>query len=891
MSTLQSEPADWLAHTKLTPPSLRGDRVPRTSLVAGLREAILASRLTLIAAPAGYGKTSLLAELGQEFPSLGLAWLSLDEDDNDPARFLAGLILAIRERNPRCVAAAYPLLTSLPQSSIETRRLISVLINDILEAQPSCLTLVLDDLQRVTAPAIYVALDHLIERLPLPLHLVVAARQEPPLALARLRARRQIAEFRAADLRFTLSETRSLLNDQLRLELTPSQIETLNARTEGWLVGLQLVVHTLTSLPPGPERSRYLSSQTRVNRQIFDFLSEEVLDHQSPALRRFLLETSILPELTPILARAVTGRNDAASVLDDLWRRQIFLVTADEARAAFRYHALFAEFLQDRLAREYPEQVADLHRRAAEAQTDPTAAIAHYLAAHLWEEAALAIEQTGERLIRQGWFATLRDWIEALPSSACDAHPRLLYFIAQCAYHEGRLNAAEVLIERAQRGCEAIGDTVGVGLAVAQLASCTLLRDDLPRATSLIDRGLTLPLGPAARAQLLMGRARLRALHRDWDGGEADLDAALAIGAASANPEVLYLIATNLHQTFVVLPKGGDRIERLCEQADAVLGESITPLHGATEGQRAFALFWRGQLAEAIETGRRAWAILARFGDVYHYGSWTLLEAVLLSHIARRDYAAADQLWATGSAQWRGQGVDDAVIPGLLFQIGHLRWIEGRIEEAQAMLARMEAAAHPDEVPGAPALRGTLRGVLELADRQYATAERTLQNAAELEAKVRLPTVYGSARLHLAYLYLVWNRPNEALVTLEPVLAECQRNRAPGFILKEGEPMHSLLRLAIHREVRAAYATDLLQRFGISPEPQPIQVPDTGEALSLRELEVLRLIAHGASNQDIIKQLVISEPTVKSHVSHIFRKLNVASRTQAVARARQLRIV
>lgn len=397
--------------TKLQAPRLREDVIPRQRLLAALHQAILSHPLTLISAPAGYGKTTLLAALLSASPDLPVAWLSLDEEDNDPIRFLAALIAALQRLDPRCGVTAQTLVTETlaPAGRADPgenlRRIAGVLINDILATLPDVFALVLEDLHRITEPAVYVALDYFLERLPPQMRLVVAARHDPPLALARLKARAQLAELRLGDLRFTPQETATWLQEHRRLGLSPEELSALEALTEGWAVGLRLLAISLRQLPGARDRASFLAQAARRDRSLFDFLAQEVLDHQAPAFKTFLLETSILPEPTASVCAAVTSLGDAGALLKEATRRNVLIEPVGESGEAFRYHPLFAEFLRRRLAQEMPQRVAELHRRAAEAETVPARAIFHYVAAQLWEPAAKLVEQVGEKSCQ--WPASL----------------------------------------------------------------------------------------------------------------------------------------------------------------------------------------------------------------------------------------------------------------------------------------------------------------------------------------------------------------------------------------------------------------------------------------------------------------------------------------------------
>jgi len=511
--------------TKFLAPPPRADLVPRPRLLRRLDEGLRQGhRLILISAPAGYGKTTLIADWGLRIADSSgpksvicnpqSCWLTLDEDDNDPALFLTNLLAALQPWLPAGETMAQTLLVASPDPHAQARRVLGALVNDILATRPNPFVLVLDDLYRVTEPGVYAALDYLIEHAPPPMRLIIATRYDPPLALARLRARGQLAELRLHDLAFTLAETTAFLNDALRLDLSAADLEALQARTEGWPAGLRLLALSLAAIPTPAGRSDLVRDFARTDRYVFDFLAEEVLDRQPPPVRAFLLETSILAELTPARCQAVTGRPDAAALLEDLDRRNIFLVNLQAPSPTlqtptYRYHALFAEFLRGRLKAEMPDRVRDLHRRAAETQTDPGRAIRHYLAAEMWEEAAQTIEQVGWNLLQQGLLDTIVGWIDALPTPIRDTHPLLTRLLGACAFWRGDFQAAQPLLERTVDGFQALGDEAGVGESLADLASSAFLQSDFARAGALIERALAYPLSPRSRAQVLMSRTWL----------------------------------------------------------------------------------------------------------------------------------------------------------------------------------------------------------------------------------------------------------------------------------------------------------------------------------------------------------------------------------------------
>jgi len=347
-------------------------------------------------------------------------------------------------------------------------------------------------------------------------------------------------------------------------------VELLQTRAEGWPAGLRLLAASLGRLPAGADRRASIEHLAHTDRLVFDFLAEEVLNQQEPELKAFLLQTAILAELTPALCQAVTGRADAAVLLDELYRRNLFLVAVDEAgkqkRASlpgasaplhprtYRYHDLFAEFLRHRLQQEMPERISDLHRRAAQAESDPTRAVAHYLAAARWSEAAALIEQVGAEISARGYLDTPSRWINALPIPVQESRPRLNQYLAVCAWQKDRLTEAQSLLEQARQGFKAAGDARGQGEMLANLAHLALHQAEWERSAALADRALTHPAPPHIQAQLLMGRAVQKLNSGDWTGGERDFKTAVDLIQTSEELDLLSLLTTNLEPAFAFLP-------------------------------------------------------------------------------------------------------------------------------------------------------------------------------------------------------------------------------------------------------------------------------------------------------------------------------------------------
>jgi LuxR family maltose regulon positive regulatory protein len=459
-----SQPAPILA-TKLYRPRLRAERVRRPRLLARL-DAGLAGPVSLIAAPLGFGKTTLLAEwLSQpEQRDLPVAWLALDAGDSDPLLFLRCLIAALQTIEPAIGRNVVNLLGSGQAPPLET--LLPLLLNDLVRL-PDGSILVLDDYHVIDAPAVHQALAFLLDHLPPQLHLVLATRVDPPLPLARLRARGQLTELRAQDLRFTPEEAATFLREVMGLSLTAEDVAALEERTEGWVAGLQLAALSLRNRP-SEQRTEFINAFTGSHRFVVDYLVDEVLARQPAHLQTFLLHTSILAQLSGPLCDAVV-RGDASAevpateieeqaqsqaILEQLERSNLFLVPLDDARRWYRYHHLFAQVLQERLVSSTsPEAVVTLHRRASawfEGQGLVVEAVQHALAANDWERAARLIEQRGLELLTRGQVHTVVSWLNTLPERQARAHPYLYVIHATAFFYLNQLEAAELRLQAAE---------------------------------------------------------------------------------------------------------------------------------------------------------------------------------------------------------------------------------------------------------------------------------------------------------------------------------------------------------------------------------------------------------------------------------------------------------
>jgi ATP/maltotriose-dependent transcriptional regulator MalT len=476
---------DLLLATKLSPPRPRSHLVTRSRLIERLGQGMECA-LTLISAPAGFGKTTLLTQWQAE-SSVPVAWLTLEPEENDPIRFLTCLLAALQRHYPDLDMHILALL-QLPHST-PLERALAVLTNDLVNRQRGDFAVVLDDYQVITDSSLHRALAFLLDHLPPQMHVVLSTRADPPLPLARLRARGQLIEVRTADLRLSSSECETFLRTVMGLDLPLEAMLALERRTEGWVAGLQLAA---LSLRGRGDVSTWLSGFSGSHRFVLDYLSEEVLSRQPAPVLSFLLRTSILLRLSGSLCDAVTEQEDSQAVLEALERANLFVEPLDEERRWYRYHHLFAELLQNRLQQGQPELLEQLHRRASlwcEQHAQPIEAVRHALAAQDSERAARLIEQSGIMAVAWGRTSLLLDWLNALPDALVRARPYLCACHAMALHLNDQVEEAEARLADAEHALQAHPSAKhsGIVLALAATIRANLARysGDLARYVAL----------------------------------------------------------------------------------------------------------------------------------------------------------------------------------------------------------------------------------------------------------------------------------------------------------------------------------------------------------------------------------------------------------------------
>ena len=912
---------DVLLATKLNVPGQRPDLVPRPRLAQRLDEG---RGLVLVCAPAGYGKTVLLAEWVRRGRQPA-AWLSLDAGDNDPARFWRHTVAALDRVRPGISERMAPLLGPPAPSSFEP--LVTALINEVA-GQPDAdeaLLLALDDYHVISSQLVHDSLGFLIGHRPPGLVLALTSRSDPPLALARLRARGQLTELRAAELRFTPGEAAALLQQVAAAPggarpggpLPDAVAAALAARTEGWAAGLQLAG---LSLRGQADAAGFVAAFTGSHRYVLDYLAEEVLEHQSEQVRRFLLETSVLESLSGELCDAVTGRPGSQALLEQVERAGLFVVPLDEVRGWWRYHHLFADLLRARLQQEQPGGVPGLHRHAAAWYAErglADDAIRHAVAAGEMTWAARLIEQHFDEFYNLGEGATIQQWLSALPADLVRLRPRLLLAQALMATISGRVEAVEPLLSAAEGA--SVGAVEEPFRPTAGRAASLLV--NVPALITLHRSYLAELRGDAEETAALASRALAQSQEGEWMlsyNAQGLLAAAewirgrLAAAEHAFMPRIarwreagqLTMIAWDCYELGQVQRAQGrlDAAVRTCQQALEIIAlpaRPSVPAAGPAYVGLGEVAYQRNELDTALRHVTEGIALCRQF--VYSPPLATSLVTLAWIRQAGGDPAGARE--AIGEAGQVAQGPVVLLNP-VPAQRARLLLVQGDLERAARWTAERGLTA--DDQPDYPSEPGhlVLARVLLAQDRAGQALALLDRLHAAAAAQDRAGSLIEIGALRALALAASGEEAVAVAALAETLTLACPQGYVRVFA-DEGPPMAALLArlIAAQRSGGAAAEVPLsclarLQRALSGQDVAPdagrgrvTAVPGLADPLTSRELEVLEMLAAGRSNQAIANQLVVTLDTVKKHVSHVLGKLGAASRTEAVARARELSLI
>jgi LuxR family maltose regulon positive regulatory protein len=876
-----------LLTTKLYTPPVRPELVPRARLTERLNEGTT-RKLTLVSAPAGFGKTTLLSEWTQQSP-FPVTWVSLDADDRDPARFWAYFMAALQTVQAEAGRAILAAFQSPQPPPIEV--VLTALINEIA-AMPHHFALVLDDYHLIEAQPIHGALAFLLDHLPPQMHLIIAGRADPPLPLARLRGRGQLTELREDDLRFTPDEATAFLNHVMGLNLSEQDAAALEARTEGWIVGLQLAA---LSMQGRHDVGQFVESFTGSHRYILDYLIEEVFQQQSAEVQDFLLKTSILDRFTAPLCDAIVEQDgilpyDAQAMLERLDQANLFIIPLDHERRWYRYHRLFADLLRHRLDMvSGPERVALLHAQASkwyETNGFPADAVHHALAAHDWERAATLILDVSETMLKRGEVTTLLGWLQALPDEVVRARPGLCLNYSWALVLTGQMDAAESYLRQAEQTAQDAPALLGE--IIAAQAYIARARGDDRRTIELSQRALSL-LPQADLLSRSVVAVNLGIAH--WSSGhltEAEQALTEADYAAQQSGNI-YARLTALCFLGTIQAAWGrlHRAAELFRQATRLGGQS--PGTALAHNDLGALLYEWNDLEAAADHLQRGIELSQRGGNVeVQIGGYRTLARVKQ---AQGDASAA--LDALQKAHQLAHEKDVSPLVRARNAAYHVEMALAQDDVATAVHWAEQVTEDADAFPFYPFLRLTPARLL-LAQNQMAAAAK--QSEALYEMAVRAGWQFGVVEVR-ALQALAAPTPTAALAFLADALALAQPEGHVRTFVDKGEPMAALLREAASQGMAPDYVAKLLAAFEVAPqerrrpEPPPPPAQPLIEPLSERELQVLRLVATGLSNRDIAEALYISVNTVKTHLQRIYGKLGVSSRTAATTKAQKLNLL
>lgn len=920
-----------ILHTKLyIPQAVPGELVARPRLTQRLDEA-LARKLTLISAPAGSGKTTLvsqwLADLSAgkpagdrrpAFPGFQAAWLSLDEADNDPVRFWTYVIAALETVQPGVGANTLPLLHSPQPPPLEI--VLTFLLNN-LAALPGDQALVLEDYHLIENPDIHTALALLVDRLPPQLHLILTSRTDPPLPLARWRARGQLAELRVEALRFTPAEVALFLNQRVGANLTPGQVAALEAKIEGWAAGLQLAA---LSLQGRTDVDSFISAFTGTHHYILDYMTEEVLRWQPESMQTFLLQTSILERLTGPLCDAVTGRADSQVMLAQLVHANLFIVPMDDRGQWYRYHHLFADLLRHYLQQSPPQLfpaatarerggVAGLHHRAAtwyEQAGFAEEAIHHAIAAQDFEWARQLMLRHVEAIIKRGEATLMLRWLDALPEVWVRSQPKLnvlrtwlLFLIGRFDEMQRRLEEPEITGLLGETSLEP-DEMEGIlenrdlpGLILGLQAQRALIKGQFAQMIELSQQALAC----LSQSNLPLRRIisqNLASVY--WIKGEPErahqLLAQFSIITPNSHDPATALALSNMaelkwlqgqyRQAFTLY-------QRFLQEAAAQGLTVLAPLVGAAfTGLGSILYEWNDlaaaedHLRQGIDLGNQGMGLRALVLGYYGLGR------VLL---ARRNWTGAAEI--IQQAEQLAHDLGSELLLAILAPLRVNLWLaQGDLAAVGRWLA-VNGLKAGDKTEGFEVVTYTTLVRALLACGQLETAVALFPRLLRVAETAQQLAWLAEVRVLQALTFQAQNKPAPALAILEQALALVEPEGYIRTFVNEGAPMAALLlnlRAARQRQHGSHlpslnYLDTLLAALGaaeiVAAGKSSPSAPLTG-----RELEVLQLLTTGLSSHDIAAQLVISPATLKTHLKNIYAKLQVNSRAQAVVKGKELNL-
>ncbi len=879
-----------LLMTKLYLPPTRSDLVVRSQLLQALDHS-QQQKLTLLSAPAGFGKTTLLS-MWLTRSQQRYAWLSLDKRDNDPGRFWLYIATTLQKIIPEIQEEVLPLLSTLALPPSEA--LLTLLLNILAEVRQNVI-LVLDDYHLITEQDIHEKLSFFLENLPATTHLLIASRSEPTFSLTRLRAQGQLSELHSNDLRFSNTEATAFLCEIMHLNLSKEEIKELDAHTEGWIAGLQLAA---LSMQGQTQVSDFIATFRGNHRYILDYLSSEVLQRQSEPIRDFLLHTAILERLSAPLCNAITGQNNGQAMLEELERINLFLIPLDEQRHWYRYHHLFAEFLQERLQQREPELLPQLHLRASqwyEQHQMFTEAITHALRADAMQRALQMVEDSAIEIMKNGEIVTLLQWIRAFPEEQIRKHMHLHIFKAAALTGVGQLEYAERCLQEVEQSLKKMQEEIKTEQEqllyeerYTEFAACRAIQAafcaDLPATFAWSQYALehlrteedfirSIVATSLGSAYLLLGN--LQAAYETYT---------TAITAAFSIQNVHTALADIGALGFIQAAYG--HLQQAIETHQQAIRMSrnkagyLFPVVSMSYASLAQIWYERNNLEEAQRYAQDG----IKQGKRWGYSGTLAQCSCVLATIQVNAEQTAEAFTTMEELERLVEGNTISLVAGLIRSqkaLLHLR--TGNLERAVYWAQTCGLSEHDTITYPRDGEYLILTQIL-LAQGATLQARRFLERLISVtEADGRNWTLIDS----LVQLALLEQAEGDLSAALNWLTKAVRLAASEGFVrvfLDKGEAILLLLRQLLWRANAPKYTKILLTAFGESPTGT---TPQDREVLSERELHILRCIAEGRSNQEIAQELIIALSTVKTHLSNIYTKLEVHSRTQAIGRARE----
>lgn len=837
----------------------------------------ISRKLTLVCAAAGFGKSTLISRWAHDcaYPS---AWLSLDEEDRDPVRFLEYLVASLQAISQAVGAGIPALLRGSPPASAET--VLTLLLNQ-LSTMPGKLVLVLDDYHLAAGTPVDEALTFLIDHMPIQLHLVVASRESPEIPLGRLRVQGQLTEIRQEELRFGLEESSEFLNQGLNLGLSKTQVHALEARTEGWVAGLKLAA---ISLHRHNDPEAFIASFTGSHRFVQEYLIEEVLDQQTPEVQSFLLRTSVLDRVCGPLCDAVLQSYSGQKILDQLDQANLFIVPLDTERRWYRYHHLFADLLRQRLTQQ--ESAEPIHLRASQWHE------ANGLEVEAFHQAALAkdiprairlIDGNGMPLYFRGETAPVQKWLSALPEAVLNAHPSLwtvfswcLLFSGQPLQLEAKLLGAETALRIAPQETATMETNGQIAVLWAWLAVYKNDADSIYKYASRALELLNSDSRPArTAAHCALGVAQMFRGERV----EASVEFSKVIGAGRSSGNLMFTAVASI--ALAGIQASDYKLHLAAATYRGVIQMIADPTHSlgfeAHLGLAKILYDWN-ELDEAESHTLLCSQLVTRAKSESEVGA-DILRARLM--LVRSEHIEAETLLARTKVAAKAGPLTGRMQEAAELQVLHLLR-RGEVEEAIDF-----SSLHQLPIGHARALWAHDKGLEAL--RVVETHRRSMEAQGLAQETLK-------ASVLQAIIYHALGKIDSALQVLRQAVVQAEPQGSIRLFVDEGAPMKTLLTKLQHQTGMATYTSKLLAAFGTQvsgvSRVTVVTLPHSPpEAFSQRELEILRLIQEGHSNQKISERLFLSLSTVKWHNQNIFAKLDVQRRTEAIARALELKLL